>query len=130
MTCVSHLPIASGHTFAGQKFSKPPSSPIIPPAAPSSQLPSSPSAHLSSSPSAHQAEAPSVAPADDDSQQPEASDAHMHRQPSHGSPASSQHSGSIKLPQLQNVELENVEKVCGAAVLLPGFKAQAHIVCL
>lgn len=95
---------------AGQKFSKPPSKPVIPPAAPSSQLPSSPSAHLSSSPSAHQAEAPFVASLDDDSQQPGPSDAHMHRQLPHGSPASSQHSGSITLPQLQNVDLENVEK--------------------
>ncbi|DBB09417.1 hypothetical protein WJX82_010315 [Trebouxia sp. C0006] len=87
---------------AGQKFSKPPSSPIVSPAGPSSQPPSSPLAH--------QAEAPSVAPSDDDSQQPEASDAHTHRQPSHGSPTSGQHSGSIMLPQLQSVDLENVEK--------------------
>ncbi|KAL0027916.1 hypothetical protein WJX79_002536 [Trebouxia sp. C0005] len=95
---------------AGQQFSKPPSRPIIPPAVPSSQLPSSSLAYHSSSLSAHQAEIPSVAPLNDDSQQPETSDAHMHRQPSHGSPASSQHSDSIMLPQLQNVDLENVEK--------------------
>ncbi len=106
--------MASGHTTAGQKFSKPPSSPIVSPAGPSSQPPSSPLAH--------QAEAPSVAPSDDDSQQPEASDAHTHRQPSHGSPTSGQHSGSIMLPQLQSVDLENVEKVCGAAVLLAGLR--------
>ncbi|DBA74413.1 TPA: hypothetical protein ACH3X1_011168 [Trebouxia sp. C0004] len=87
---------------AGQKFSKPPSSPIIPPAGPSFRL--------QSSPSAHQAEAPSVAPLEDDSQQPGTSDAHMHRQSSHGSPASSQHSGSIMLPQLQNADLENVKQ--------------------
>jgi hypothetical protein len=130
LTLVICLQMASGHTIAGQKFSKPPSSPIIPPAGPSLQPPSSPSSHLSSSLSAHQAEAPSVAPLREDSQQPGTSDADMHRQPSHGSPASSQHSGSIMLPQLQNVDLDNVEKVCGAAVLLPGFKAQAHIVCL
>ncbi len=117
LTLVSHLQMASGHTFAGQKFSKPPSSPIIPPAGPSSQLPSSPSAHVSSSFLAHQAETPSVAPLNDDSHQPGTSDAHMHRQPSHGSPASSQHSGSIMLPQLQDVDLENVEQVCGAAVM-------------
>ena len=109
LTLVLHLQMASGHEIAGQKFSKPPSSPIIPPAGPPSQL--------QSSPSAHQAEAPSVAPLDDDCQQPGISDAHMHRQPSHGSPASSQHSGSIMLPQLQNVDLENVEQVCGAAVM-------------
>ncbi len=114
--------MASGHTIAGQKFSKPPSSPVIPPAAPSSQLRSSPSSQPPSSPLAHQAEAPSVTPFNDDSQQPETSDAHTHRQPSHGSPASSQHSGSIKLPQLQIVDLENVEKVCGAAVLLAGLR--------
>ncbi|DBA88702.1 TPA: hypothetical protein ACH3X2_004820 [Trebouxia sp. C0005] len=107
---------------AGQQFSKPPSRPIIPPAVPSSQLPSSSLAYHSSSLSAHQAEIPSVAPLNDDSQQPETSDAHMHRQPSHGSPASSQHSDSIMLPQLQNVDLENVEKVCGAAVLLAGSR--------
>ena len=116
------LQMASGHTIAGQKFSKPPSSPIIPPAGPSLQPPSSPSSHLSSSFSAHQAEAPSVAPLGEDSQQPGTSDADMHRQPSHKSPASSQHSGSIMLPQLQNVDLENVEKVCGAAVLLAALR--------
>ena len=120
LTPVSRLQVASGHMTAGQKFSKPPSSPIIPPAGPSSQLPSSPSAQLSSSLLAHQAETPSAAPLNDDSPQPGTSDAHMHRQPLHGSPASSQQDGSIMLPQLQNVDLKNVEQVCRAAVMPSG----------
>ena len=112
LTLVSHLQLASGHTFAGQKFSKPPSSPTIPPPGPSS--------HLQSSPSAHQAEPPSVAPLGEDSQQPGTSDAHMHRQSSHGSPAPDQLSGSVTLPHLQDMDLENVEQVCRAAVMPSG----------
>ena len=91
-------------TTAGQQFSKPPSRPSVPTASPSTQAPSSPLPDQSGD--------PSETPLENASQQPGTSTAHMHRHVSDKASVSSQLSQPIVLPQLQQVDLQNVEQVC------------------